>query len=382
MGARAGFVAFCCWAFSLGGGLALGSGPALCCADGLAGRSVPGLLRLGAAALLGTVDLRLSGRGELPARHAVAGHGDSPWCDLSEARARLLGGRATRFCGLLVHLGRPCDADASRDASCSHHSCDLEPEPAGEDTTCARCGRARADTCAHCDGAGACTSAEREDGRRSAPFEALEQRERERDRDERKAPQRRSVPLLQTGEPRAVRALGQVVAQASAFLPAEPAVDGLRHGELCLGARQLVLELFSERSSRAEEERLERGGRHTENLGDLAVRPALELAQDDRLPLLWRNLGQRSEELADAGCLVVVLVGSGMGDPIVELDLARPRLLLPKALLDRVARDREQPIGGLRGRTPCSRDLYAFRNVVCVTSSASAWFPSTANAYR
>ena len=39
-------------------------------------------------------------------------------------------------------------------------------------------------------------------------------------------------------------------------------------------------------------------------------------------------------------------------------------------------------LAGLRGRTPCSRDLYAFRKVVCVTSSASAWFPSTANAYR
>ena len=115
------------------------------------------------------------------------------------------------------------------------------------------------------------------------------------------------MPLLQAGEPRAVRALGQVIAQASALLSAEPAVDGLRHGELRLGARELVLELLCERSSRAEEERLERGGRHAENLRDLAVRAALELAQDDRLPLLWRNLGQRSEELADTRCLVVLV---------------------------------------------------------------------------
>ena len=156
------------------------------------------------------------------------------------------------------------------------------------------------------------------------------------------------MPLLQAGEPRTVRALGQVIAQASAFLSAEPTVDGLRHGELRLGARELVLELLCERSSRAEEERLERGRRHAENLRDLAVRAALELAQDDRLPLLRRNLGQRSEELADAGCLVVV-VRSGMRDPIVELDLARPRLLLSEALLDRVARDREQPVGRLAG---------------------------------
>ena len=32
------------------------------------------------------------------------------------------------------------------------------------------------------------------------------------------------------------------------------------------------------------------------------------------------------------------------GDPVVELDLARPRLLLSEALLDRVARDRQQPV--------------------------------------
>ena len=35
---------------------------------------------------------------------------------------------------------------------------------------------------------------------------------------------------------------------------------------------------------------------------------------------------------------------------------------------------------GLRGRTPCSIERYAFRKVVCVTSSASAGFPSTARA--
>ena len=156
------------------------------------------------------------------------------------------------------------------------------------------------------------------------------------------------MPLLQAGEPRAVRALGQVIAQAPTLLSTEPAVDGPRHRELRLGARELVLELLCERSSRAEQERLERGGRHAENLRDLVVRAALELAQDDRLPLLRRNLGQRSEELADTRC-IVVLVRSRMRDSIVELDLARPRLLLPEALLDRVARDREQPVGGLAG---------------------------------
>ena len=47
------------------------------------------------------------------------------------------------------------------------------------------------------------------------------------------------------------------------------------------------------------------------------------------------------------GSLVVLVVRSGVRDPLVELDLARPRLLLTEALLDRVARDREQPVRGL-----------------------------------
>ena len=35
------------------------------------------------------------------------------------------------------------------------------------------------------------------------------------------------------------------------------------------------------------------------------------------------------------------------GEAVVELDLARPGLLLPEPLLDRVARDREEPVRGL-----------------------------------
>ena len=103
-------------------------------------------------------------------------------------------------------------------------------------------------------------------------------------------------------------------------------------------------ELLGERASRAEEQRLERGGGDAEDLGDLVVRAALELAQHDRLPLLRRNLRQRSEELADARSFVVLVVRSGLGDALVELDLTRSRLLLPEALLDRIARDREQPV--------------------------------------
>ena len=152
------------------------------------------------------------------------------------------------------------------------------------------------------------------------------------------------MALLQSREPRTVRALTQVVAQAAALLSTQATVDGLGHSELRLRARELVLQLLRERASRAEEQRLQGRGGDAEYLGDLVVRPSLELAQHDGLPLLRRNLRQRSEELADARSFVVLVVRSGLDDALVELDLTGSRLLLPEALLDRIARDREQPV--------------------------------------
>ena len=153
--------------------------------------------------------------------------------------------------------------------------------------------------------------------------------------------QRSAMALLEARELRAVGALGEVVAEPAALLAAKAPVDGLRDGELGLGARELLLELLGERAARAEEQGLERACRDAEDLRDLGVRTALELAQDDRLALLGRDLRERGEELADARAVLVRLAA---GDPVVELDRSRPRLLLPEALLDRVARDREQPV--------------------------------------
>ena len=52
-----------------------------------------------------------------------------------------------------------------------------------------------------------------------------------------------------------------------------------------------------------------------------------------------------------------------------------------RSLITLLAMARSQ-FAGFRGRAPFSSDRYAFRNVVCVTSSASAGWPSTASAYR
>src|SRR6186997_2418198 len=125
------------------------------------------------------------------------------------------------------------------------------------------------------------------------------------------------MPLLEARELRAVGALGEMVSYPSALLASEPSVDRLRDGELRLGARELVRELFRERTSSPEEERLECTRRDAEDPGDLGVRATLELTKDDRLTLLRRDLRKRGEQLADARAVVVGLLA---GDVLVELD--------------------------------------------------------------
>ena len=83
-------------------------------------------------------------------------------------------------------------------------------------------------------------------------------------------------------------------------------------------------------------------GRDAQNPGDLGIRATFELAEDDRLALLGRDLREGGQELADARAVVVLdLV---VGDAIVQLDLPRACRVMPEPLLDRVARDREEPV--------------------------------------
>ena len=114
--------------------------------------------------------------------------------------------------------------------------------------------------------------------------------------------------LLKPREARAVRAFREVVPQSPPLLAAETTVDRLRDRELRLGARQLVLELLGERAARSEQERLERGRRHAENARDLGVRAAFELAENDGLALLRRDLRQCRQKLADGRAVVFDLV--------------------------------------------------------------------------
>ena len=129
--------------------------------------------------------------------------------------------------------------------------------------------------------------------------------------------------------------------EAPALLAAEAAVRLLGERELGAVAGDEVLELLGERAAGAEDQRLERGHRDAEDRADLLVRTPLQLAQDERLALRRRDPLQRADEIVDRGPVVVRLDGR---DVAVELDLARPRLLLAEALPDQVVRDRDQPV--------------------------------------
>src|SRR5205823_9511009 len=107
-----------------------------------------------------------------------------------------------------------------------------------------------------------------------------------------------------------------------------------------------VRELFRQRAARAEQEGLESSGGDPEDVCDLLVGTALELAQDDRLALLRRDLRERGQQLPHRRAFPHVTAGR---DLAVELDFTRARLIPTKTLLDRVARDRQQPVRRLPG---------------------------------
>ena len=141
------------------------------------------------------------------------------------------------------------------------------------------------------------------------------------------------------GEPCAVRALREVLVEPPLLLAREPPVELLRHRELRALARDEVLELLREGAARAEEERLERRGREAEELGDLVVRPSLELAQHERLALRRRDPLEGAHELVELD----VVVGRRVRDVLDELHLRRPGGRLAPPLPDDVLCDRDEP---------------------------------------
>ena len=129
--------------------------------------------------------------------------------------------------------------------------------------------------------------------------------------------------------------------EALPLLPAEPAVRLLREGKLSAVARDEVLELLGERATGAEDQRLESSNGDLEDRRDLLVGAPLQLPEDEGFALRRRDPLQGPDEILERGSVVV---GLERRDVAVELDLARPGLLLAEPLADQVVRDHDQPV--------------------------------------
>ena len=126
------------------------------------------------------------------------------------------------------------------------------------------------------------------------------------------------MPLLEARELRAVGALGEVVSKAAALLASQSPVDRPRDGQLRLGARELVLELFGERAARAEEQRLERADVVTPRISAISE---YDRPSNSRRTIACRCCGGIFESaVRSSPTLGPSSSDSCAGDPVVELD--------------------------------------------------------------
>src|SRR5439155_3372680 len=117
------------------------------------------------------------------------------------------------------------------------------------------------------------------------------------------------------------------------------------------------LELLAEGATSAEDQRLDRAHGEAEDLGDLLVGAALELAHDERGALVEGEVAERTPDVLGGDR---VLFDDRLGQLFVQLDLGGPALRLAEALAADVVRDRDQPV--LRG----ARALTALEGAVGV----------------
>src|SRR3954471_9904948 len=173
----------------------------------------------------------------------------------------------------------------------------------------------------------------------AAAAEEADERGGQRDRAERL--QGAALGALAAGEAGAVLALAQVRAQRPLVLAREAAVELPRDRELGLVAGDPVLELLAQRAAGAEDQRLDRAHAQAEDLGDLLVAAALELAHHERRTLVE---GEVAERAADVLGPDRVLLDDRLGELLLVDDLGRATLRLAEALAADVVRDRDQPV--------------------------------------
>src|SRR5262249_37842339 len=137
-------------------------------------------------------------------------------------------------------------------------------------------------------------------------------------------------------------------AQRRAVGALQPPVQLPRDRELRIAARQRGLELLAERTPCAKDERLDRARGQLENLGDLGVRPPLELANHECCALVEREVAECAADVL-TGRRLVVRVDELRAHVVVECHFGRAASRLAEALPTHVVRDRDQPVLRLLG---------------------------------
>ena len=170
---------------------------------------------------------------------------------------------------------------------------------------------------------------------------AEERRQRRGERHGRETSERRPLRTLAPCKRLALRAGAQMRAQRSPLRPRQPAVELLRERKLGFAAGQRSLELLAQRTARAKDQRLDCADRESEDVGDLGIRPSLELPHDERGALVECQLPERAADVVRAR---PVVLGNEHRDTVFELDLGRPARGLPEALPADVVGDRDQPV--------------------------------------
>src|SRR5919204_532896 len=123
--------------------------------------------------------------------------------------------------------------------------------------------------------------------------------------------------------------------------PVELAGDG----ELGLAAGERRLQLLAQRAAGAKDQCLDGARRQLEDLGDLCIRAALELAHYERRTLVEGEMAERAADVLGARAFVFLRrADETVADVLVEGDLRRPARGLAKALPADVVRDRDQPV--------------------------------------
>src|SRR5207248_3792414 len=151
---------------------------------------------------------------------------------------------------------------------------------------------------------------------------------------------------LAAGEVGAFLALSEVGPESSALAARQAPVELARDRELGVVAGDSLLELLAERAAGAEDQRLDCAHGEAEDLGDLLVGAALELAHHERGALVEGEVAKRAADVLGADR---VLFDVRLGELLVQLDLVRAALRLPEALPADVVGDRDEPVlGGAR----------------------------------